>query len=79
MKTIRIPNGIMTLAESKAECPHCERKIPIDEIEEKWIKQGNHYMRMKCKCKRFIGITSNIMGDFVAYKLGQVKDLFYRH
>lgn len=68
-KTIRIPNGILTLNESKAECPHCERKIPFDEIEEKWMKQDKHYMRMKCKCKRFIGITSDIKGDFVAYEL----------
>ena len=66
-KTIRIPNGILTLNESKAECPHCGRKIPFDEIEDKWMKQEKHYMRMKCKCKRFIGITSDIKGDFVAY------------
>jgi len=68
-KTIRIPNGILTLNESKAKCPHCERNIPFDEIEKKWIKQEKHYMRMKCKCKRFIGITSDIKGDFVAYEL----------
>ena len=66
---IRVPNGILTLNESKAVCPHCERQIPFDEIESKWMKQDKHYIRMKCKCKRFIGITSNIMGDFVAYKL----------
>jgi len=69
MKAIPIKNGIVHLAESKAECPHCERNIPFDEIEDKWIKQDKHWMRMKCKCKRFIGITSDIKGDFVAYKL----------
>ncbi len=69
MKTIVVSNGIITLAESKAICPHCERKIPFDEIEDKFTKQPKHYMRMKCKCKRFIGITSSMRGDFVAYKL----------
>ena len=68
-KTVIIPNGILTLAESKAECPKCERQIPFDEIEEKWIKQDNHYMRMKCKCKRFIGITTDMRGDFIAFSL----------
>lgn len=68
-KTVIVPNGIMTLVESKAKCPHCERNIPFDEIENKWSKQDKPHIRMKCKCKRFIGITSNIMGDFVAYEL----------
>ena len=69
MKTITIPNGTITISESKAVCPHCERVIPIDEIEDKWLKQDKHFMRMKCKCKRFIGIAANYMGDFVAYEL----------
>lgn len=68
-KTVIIPNGILTLAESKAECPECERQITFDEIEEKWMKQDKHYMRMKCKCKRFIGITTDIRGDFIAFSL----------
>ena len=69
MKTIRIPKGILSLAEIKAQCPKCEREIPFNEIEDKWMKQDNHYMRMKCKCKRFIGITMDMRGDFVAYDL----------
>ncbi len=68
-KTIIIPNGILTLSESKAECPECERQIPFDEIEPKWMKRDNHYMRMKCKCKRFIGITTDMRGDFIAFSL----------
>lgn len=68
-KTIKVPNGILTLNESKAECPHCRRIIPYEEIEDKWIKRKKHYMKIKCKCRRFIGITSNIKGDFVAYEL----------
>lgn len=69
MKTITFSNGILTMSESKAKCPHCERVIPIDEIEDKFQKQEKHFIRMKCKCKRFIGITSNYMGNFVAYEL----------
>jgi hypothetical protein len=68
-KTIFIPNGILHLAESKAECPECERQIPFDEIETKWNKQDNHTMRMKCKCKRFIGISTDMRGDFIAFSL----------
>ena len=69
MKAIRIPNGVIHLAESKARCPYCERIIPFDEIEPKWIKQDKTCIRMKCKCKRFVGITQDIRGDFVAYEL----------
>jgi hypothetical protein len=68
-KTFRVPNGLITFVESKAECPYCERKIPFSEIEPKWVKQESPYLRMKCKCKRFIGITCDIMGDFVSYEL----------
>lgn len=68
-KTIIIPNGILTIAESKAECPECQRHIPFEEIEEKQIKNDGIDMRIKCKCNRFIGITSDITGDFFAYSL----------
>lgn len=69
MKTIIIPDGILHLPESKAVCPHCEMKIPFDEIDDKWIKQDNHFMRMKCKCKKFIGVTMDMRGDFIAFDL----------
>jgi len=69
MEAVHIKDGIMHLAESKAICPHCERKIPFDEIEPKWMKQDDFLIRMKCKCKRFIGIAQDMKGDFVAYNL----------
>ena len=69
MKKIQIPNGIAHLAESKAICPKCERKIPFEEIESKFMKQDNCFIRFKCKCKNFIGITQDIKCDFVAYEL----------
>jgi len=68
-KTILIRGGILTLNESMAICPHCERKISSEEIEEKFMKQDKSYMKMKCKCKRFIEITSDMRGDWHAYAL----------
>ena len=68
-KTVIVPNGILTLSESKADCPECKRQIPFDEIEDKFSRQDKHYMRMKCKCRRFIGITTDIRGDFIAFSL----------
>jgi len=70
-KSIYIQDGILTLAESKAICPHCDRSIPFDEIESKYNKTDKAYMRFKCKCKRTIIITMNILGDFVALELKQ--------
>lgn len=68
-EVIRIPNGIITLATSEAVCHHCERKIPFDEIEDKFMRQEKHYIRLKCKCKRFVGITTTMKGDYVAFDL----------
>jgi hypothetical protein len=68
-KTIIMGGAFVTIAESKAECPHCERHIPFEEMEAKYWKQKNHTIRMKCKCKRFIGITMDMRGDFIAFSL----------
>ena len=70
MKAIIIPDGVLHLSESKAICPHCERHISIDEVDEKLQKSGKGFIRHKCKCKRFIGITSDYKGDIVSYALG---------
>jgi len=61
--------AIVTLAESKANCPHCERHIPFDEMEVKFDKQEKNTIRMLCKCRRFIGVTTDYRGDFVAFNL----------
>jgi len=65
MITVGIPNGIMT----QAVCPHCSYQLTYSEIEMKWGRQDNHYIRMKCKCKRYIGITQDMRGDFIGYEL----------
>lgn len=68
IKTKRV-KAIIHVCESKAICPYCERPIPFDEIEKKYMKQDKPYIRIKCKCKRFIGVTADMCGDFVAFEL----------
>lgn len=68
-KTIKFGGALLTLSESKAVCPHCDRIISFDEIEEKFMRQDEAYIRIRCKCNRAVGITSNIQGDYVAYEL----------
>ena len=70
-KTIHIPGGTITLAESKAICPHCQTHIDFDKIEKRFWKQSKSFIRMKCDCGKYVGITSDYKGDFVAYKLGE--------
>ncbi len=70
MKTIILRNAILHVSESKAVCHFCERPISFDEIDEKLNKSKTGFFRHRCLgCKRFVGITSNIMGDIVSYEL----------
>lgn len=72
--TLKIADAIITFAESKAVCPHCEREIPFEELESKWMKSKDCHIKVKCKCKRFIGVTIDIRGDFVAYELNPKRN-----
>ena len=75
MKAIHVPNGIVHIGESKADCPYCTRHIEFEEVEIQMNKSKDGYIRKKCKgCKRFIGITSDIRGDIVAFELSQNKE-----
>jgi len=68
-KAIIIPDGILCLSENKAVCPYCEQKVP-DEWMDDFYEHKDFVIRKKCKfCKRFIGITSDITGDLVAFDL----------
>lgn len=69
MKTIQILAGTITLSESKAICPHCERHIPFEEIENKYMKADKDPIKMKCKCGKFIWVGMTWMGDFYAFEL----------
>ena len=66
---IHIPGGILHLAESKAICPHCEHKFPISVLEPLLEKSRTGFFRKKCVCGRFVGITTDYHGYFVAYDL----------
>jgi penicillin-binding protein-related factor A (putative recombinase) len=72
MQTLLIRNGIMHIAESKAVCPYCGWKIPIEDLESR-NKIDKPYFRMKCKCDRFIGIAGDMRGDYVAFDLKKKK------
>lgn len=75
-KMIAIPGGILTLSVSKANCPHCQKHIPFEDIEDKYMKQDKTYIRMKCNgCKRFIGISTDMMGDYLAFDLKPDKNM----
>ncbi|MGH1338340.1 MAG: hypothetical protein ACRBFS_19630 [Aureispira sp.] len=69
MKTEYIDNAIISIAECKDPCPHCERNIPIGEVLEKWHKSEKLHIRHKCKCTRFVGVTQDIRGDLRIYEL----------
>ena len=73
MKVVHVKDGLIHLSESKAFCPFCERFIPWDETGEKLKESPKWYIRHKCKCKRFIAITSDIKGDLRAFKLSDLK------
>lgn len=71
MKSVSIPGGVVHISECNAVCHFCGAAIEIAKVEEKLYKSKNAVIRHKCrKCKKFIGITSNYMGDIVSYPLG---------
>lgn len=58
----------LSFAKSKMKCPHCEREITFQEIEDKGFPE-----KFKCKCKRKIGIVQDIKGNFHSYNLDDNK------
>jgi hypothetical protein len=72
MKTIHVPGGILHISESRALCPACKIHQPIEKLEPKWEKVKGFSMRHKCACGYWMHITTDIRGDFVAYKTGKL-------
>ena len=68
MRPVSIPGGILHLNESKAVCPHCGRSISFEEIDKQVKFDARGYGTLACKCKRRIGITQDMMGDYVAFR-----------
>lgn len=68
-KSVVIPGGVLHMAESNAICPHCEHIFTVDILEPLFQKCKTYWFRKKCVCGRFVGITTDLKGDFVAYDL----------
>ena len=61
---------LISLSKSKVVCYHCTRPMMFEEFENQWGKDHNGFIRKKCPgCKRFIGITQSLPGDFISYHL----------
>ncbi len=52
-------------------CPHCNKKY--SDIDDKYVercnKNKNGCTTIKCECKNKFGMTYNIMGETVSFKL----------
>jgi len=67
-KSIKIPNGIITLSETDFKCPKCECIHSEEDYYSKLRNSDKHFIYKKCKgCKTTLGISSNIMGDVVVW------------
>jgi hypothetical protein len=76
MKTIKVPNGLISVANSSAKCPKCEKPILLSDVDEKIVAEANKgkkskgYIRHKCQgCKRFIGVAMAYNGEVCSFEL----------
>ena len=71
MRRIEIPFGSISVAETRFKCPHCEKKY--DDINDKYLnrcnKNKNSWTTIKCECNNKFGVTHDITGDIVSFKL----------
>ncbi len=66
--TLRIPNGTITVSESKAKCVKCETAITIGEVDERLQKSKRGYIRYTCKtCQEITGVTSDYKGNIISF------------
>jgi hypothetical protein len=74
MKTIKLKDGFITLGESKANCPKCDKLASFEVLETKWFKVKNrNYMYHLCECDTKFGVAVNMKGDYVAFELIKKK------
>lgn len=70
-KCVIIPKGILTLAKTEFQCPYCEKQY--DDVSDEYLKRCNknrsHIAYIKCECNNKFGMTYNIQGDAVSFKL----------
>ena len=78
MKTIRVPHGLISISNSDAQCPHCQKSISVGDVEDKLIKSENKnkgYIRFKCKgCTRYIGVAMAYNGEVQSFELNKLKN-----
>ena len=63
-KSIRVPNGIISLIETEFNCPQCTCFHNENFYSEKMSKSENGIIYKNCKgCKIRLGITFDLRGD----------------
>lgn len=78
MTTIRVDNGTISVSSSNAKCPHCQRLISIEEVDDKLVKADSNnkgFIRHKCKgCARFMGVAMSYMGEVQSFELTKLQE-----
>ena len=74
-KSIRIPNGIISIVDVDFKCPKCECPHEEKDYYPQLYKSKSGLIYKNCKgCKTKLGITSNMMGDVVVWLKEEEKD-----
>lgn len=74
-KSIRVPNGIITICNTDFKCPKCECPHTEGNYYKKFAKSNNGIIYQNCKgCKTKLGITQDFMGDIQVWLKEDEKD-----
>jgi hypothetical protein len=74
-KSIRIPNGILTVVDADFKCPKCECPHEEKDYYPKLSKSKNSFIYKKCiGCKTMLGITPDIRGDIRVWIKSEEND-----
>ena len=66
--TVRIPNGIISMAYVDFKCPKCEKSYSEEDYYDQLSKSKSGLIYKTCKCcKEKLGITYDMMGDVVVW------------
>lgn len=67
-RSVRVPNGIISLVETEFNCPNCTCHHEEDDWYGKYRKAAGHVLYMNCKgCKTKLGITLDMRSDVVVW------------
>jgi transposase-like protein len=74
---IEVENGFICLARVEFICPHCRKQY--NDSDEKYLKRSlankSGYTKIKCTCGETFGMTYDITGDAVGFKLKDENNL----